>query len=211
MKDVKVVAFDCDGVLFDTEQSNRAYYNALLNRQGMPNLTGEQFAYVHMHTVDEALAYLFKDQKRLTDAYAHRKNVDYRDFIKLMEIEPDLIWLLKKIRPRFKTAVATNRTDSVKRLLDEFALGDLFDLVVSSSDVRLPKPHPDSVLKILNHFGVQPREAIYIGDSNVDEMAATSAGVRLIAFRNPALSSAYHINSMKELETIMSMSRKSAG
>ena len=201
--DVKVVAFDCDGVLFDTEQSNRAYYNALLNHQGKPDLNGEQFAYVHMHTVDESLAYLFKDQQSLADAYAYRKTVNYREFIKLMEMEPDLIWLLEKIRPQFKTAIATNRTDTVNGLLDEFALGGLFDLVVSSSDVSMPKPHPDSLLKILSHFRVQPNEAIYVGDSNVDEMAATSAGVPLIAFRNPALSSAYHIDSLKELETIL--------
>ena len=65
LQDVKVVAFDCDGVLFDTEQSNRAYYNAVLKHLGFPGLTGEQFAYVHMHTVDESLAYLFKDSKLL--------------------------------------------------------------------------------------------------------------------------------------------------
>lgn len=203
MKEVKVVAFDCDGVLFDTEQSNRAYYNALLNHLGQPDLTAEQFSYVHMHTVDESLAYLFSDQGSLAQAYAYRKILDYREFIKLMEIEPHLIRLLRKIRPQIKTAIATNRTDTVNGLLNEFGLGEYFDLVVSSSDVKLPKPHPDSLLKILQYFGVQPDEAIYVGDSNVDEMAARSAGMRLIAYRNRTLSSAYHIDSLKELETIL--------
>ena len=203
MKDVKVVAFDCDGVLFDTERSNRAYYNALLNHVGQPDLTAEQFSYVHMHTVDESLAYLFSDQGSLAQAYAYRKILDYREFIKLMEIEPHLIRLLRKIRPQIKTAIATNRTDTVNGLLNEFGLGEYFDLVVSSSDVNLPKPHPDSLLKILQYFGVQPDEAIYVGDSNVDEMAARSAGMRLIAYRNRTLSSAYYIDSLKELETIL--------
>ena len=120
-----------------------------------------------------------------------------------MQIEPDLIRLLNIIRPQIKTAIATNRTDTVNELLAEFDLAGLFDLVVSSSDVSQPKPHPDSLLKILKHFGVQPDEAIYVGDSNVDEMAAQSAGVQLIAFRNPALSSDYHINSLRELEAIL--------
>jgi HAD superfamily hydrolase (TIGR01509 family) len=125
-----------------------------------------------------------------------------------MQIEPDLIWLMKKIRPQFKTAIATNRTDTVNGLLTEFDLGGLFDLVVSASDVSHPKPHPDSLLKILKHFGVQPGEAIYVGDSNVDEIAAHSAGVQLIAFRNPALSTAYHIDSLRELEAILSVSKR---
>ncbi len=209
MNDVKVVAFDCDGVLFDTEQSNRAYYNALLSHLGYPDLTAEQFNYVHMHTVDESLAYLFRDQESLAQAYAYRKTLDYSEFIKLMVVEPNLIRLLRKIRPQIKTAIATNRTDTVNGLLDEFGLGEFFDLVVSSSDVNLPKPHPDSLLRILQYFHIQPDEAIYVGDSNVDELAADSAGVQLIAFRNPELSSAYHIDSLKELEAILGMSRKS--
>ncbi len=203
MNDVKVVAFDCDGVLFDTEQSNRAYYNALLSHLGYPDLTAEQFNYVHMHTVDESLAYLFRDQESLAQAYAYRKTLDYSEFIKLMVVEPNLIRLLRKIRPQIKTAIATNRTDTVNGLLDEFGLGEFFDLVVSSSDVNLPKPHPDSLLRILQYFHIQPDEAIYVGDSNVDELAANSAGVQLIAFRNPELSSAYHIDSLKELEVIL--------
>jgi HAD superfamily hydrolase (TIGR01509 family) len=203
MNDVKVVAFDCDGVLFDTEQSNRAYYNALLSHLGYPDLTAEQFNYVHMHTVDDSLAYLFRDQESLAQAYAYRKTLDYSEFIKLMVVEPNLIRLLRKIRPQIKTAIATNRTDTVNGLLDEFGLGEFFDLVVSSSDVNLPKPHPDSLLRILQYFHIQPDEAIYVGDSNVDELAANSAGVQLIAFRNPELSSAYHIDSLKELEVIL--------
>lgn len=203
MKDVKVVAFDCDGVLFDTETSNRAYYNALLNHLGRSDLTPEQFSYVHMHTVDESLAYLFSDQESLAQAYAYRKTLDYSEFIKLMEVEPHLIRLLRKIRPPIKTAIATNRTDTVNGLLNEFDLGEFFDLVVSASDVNLPKPHPDPLLKILQHFRVQPYEAIYVGDSNVDEMAAHSAGVRLIAFRNRSLSTAYHIDNLKELEALL--------
>jgi HAD superfamily hydrolase (TIGR01509 family) len=203
VKDVKVVAFDCDGVLFDTEQSNRAYYNALLNHLGLPDLSCEQFAYVHMHTLDESLAYLFKDRQSLADAYAYRKTMDYREFIKIMIIEPNLIWLLNKMRPQVKAAVATNRTDTVNGLLEEFGLGGLFDLVVSASDVSLPKPHPDSLLKILRHFRVEPCETIYVGDSRVDEMAATAAGVPLVAFRNPDLSAAYHIDSLRELVRIL--------
>jgi beta-phosphoglucomutase-like phosphatase (HAD superfamily) len=149
MSEVKVVAFDCDGVLFDTEQSNRAYYNEILNHLGKSDLTPEQFAFVHMHTLDESLTYLFSDDKSLAAAYAYRKTMNYSEFFKFMKIEPGLIPLLKKLRPRIKTAIATNRADTINGLLEAFELRDLFDFVVSSSDVLLPKPHPDALLKIL--------------------------------------------------------------
>jgi len=59
MVSFKVVAFDCDGVLFDTEQANRVYYSNILQHFGKPVVTDEQFTFVHMHTVFESLAYLF--------------------------------------------------------------------------------------------------------------------------------------------------------
>ncbi|MGD9303508.1 MAG: HAD-IA family hydrolase [Desulfobacterales bacterium] len=203
MKDVSVVAFDCDGVLFDTAQSNQAYYNEILNHFGRPSLTPEQFAYVHMHTLDESLAYLFEDKENLADVYAYRKTMDYADFLKLMKLEPELIPLINKIRPQIKTAIATNRSDTVNGLLHEFGLNGYFDLVITSTDVKLPKPNPDPLLKILEYFQIEAHQAIYVGDSHLDELAATSAGVTLVAYRNPGLSTAYHIDSLKELGTFL--------
>jgi|GEM_PF-3964013 len=57
---IEVVAFDCDGVLFDTEEANTAYYNNLLEPFGRPLMTPEQFAYVHMHTAEASIAFLFQ-------------------------------------------------------------------------------------------------------------------------------------------------------
>jgi len=203
LKDVSLVAFDCDGVLFDTARSNRAYYNDILNHFGRPSLSPEQFAYVHMHTVDESLGYLFEDKAKLADVDAYRKTMNYADFLKLMKLEPALIPLMNKIRPQIKTAVATNRSNMVNGLLEEFGLNGYFDLVMTSTDVKLPKPNPDLLLKILEHFQIEAHQAIYVGDSHLDELAATSAGIALVAYRNPRLSTAYHIDSLKELETFL--------
>ncbi len=203
MKDVRVVAFDCDGVLFDTAQSNRAYYNEILNHFGRSNLTPEQFAYVHMHTLEESLAYLFGDKKDLAEVYAYRKTMNYDDFLKLMKLKQGFIPLINKFRPQKKTAIATNRTDTIIELLREFGLNGYFDLVVTSTDVKFPKPNPDPLLKILEHFRIEADQAIYVGDSHLDELAATSAGIALVAYRNRSLSTAYHIDSLKELEAIL--------
>ena len=59
--------------------------------------------------------------------------------------------------------------------------------MVSAQDVARPKPHPESFERILSHFGLTPREAIYIGDSAVDQAFAANAGVPLVAYRNPRL------------------------
>jgi phosphoglycolate phosphatase len=205
MNDIQAVVFDCDGVLFDTEAANRIYYGRLLQNFGQPVLTEEQFAFVHMHTVAEAIEYLFPDEKIRDAVHDFRKRIDYQEYLKYLDIEPHLVPLLEKLRPQTKTAIATNRSDSMNRLLAEFNLDGYFDLVVTSSDVERPKPHPDGLLKILSYFKLAPHQAIYVGDSKLDELAAEAARIPLVAYRNRDLASDYHIDTLKDLEEILDL------
>ena len=205
MKNIKVIAFDCDGVMFDTVKANMAYYNHILEHFGRPAMTPEQFAYCHMHTVDQSIANLFNDTENFEAAQAYRKNISYLPFLKFMEMEPHLKPLLEKLRPRYKTAVATNRSDTMDRVLSEHGLKGYFDLVVSSCDVDRPKPYPDPLIKILKHFEVEPYQSIYVGDSKLDESAAKAAGIPFIAYKNRSLSTDFHIQSLKEIEEFLDL------
>ncbi len=205
MRNIELVAFDCDGVLFDTAQANRFYYSRILQHFGRPALTEEQFRFVHMHTVHESIAYLLPDENTLEAAHVFRKTMDYRKYLSYLTVEPQLVALLEKLRPRIKTAIATNRTDTMEQLLAEFDLDGCFDLVVTASDVKQPKPHPEALLKILDHFGLAPHQVIYIGDSRVDELAARAAKMPLVAYRNRELAAEYHIDSFGELEELLEL------
>jgi len=203
MNDIRVVAFDCDGVLFDTLEANRAYYNHILAHFGRPAMDEHQLRYVHIHTVQQSVAHLFADDADRQAAMAFRASIDYGQFLKLLTIEPHLKALLDWMRNRYKTAIATNRTDTMDRLLREFGLADRFDLVVTSLDVERPKPFPDPLFKILSRFRVEPRQAVFVGDSEVDEATARAAGVPFVAYRNPALEASWHIESLKDLEGVL--------
>ncbi|MGD9172603.1 MAG: HAD-IA family hydrolase [Desulfobacterales bacterium] len=203
MKNISVVAFDCDGVLFDTEAANWAYYNHILAHFGRPEMNAEQFAYAHQHTLNESIELLFGDAQSVEAVHAYRQQMDYGEFLKYLKIEPHLIPLLRRIRPSINTAIATNRTDTVDRLLAEFKLTEYFDLVVTSVDIPRPKPHPDMLLKVLSHFGIASGQALYVGDSQVDAEAAAAARVPFVAYRNAALQAPYHIESLKELESLL--------
>jgi phosphoglycolate phosphatase len=203
LPDIRVVALDCDGVMFDTQTANQAYYNHILEHLQLPPMTPEQAAYAYMHTVERALAYLIGDGATLAAAQAYRKQMSYLPFIQHMVMEPYLKPLLRKLRPVFKTAIATNRTDSMRQVLTDFELQDLFDLVVCALDVQRPKPYPDQLLKILSHFEIEPCQTLYVGDSELDEMAAREAGIRFVAYRNDRLSADHHITSLREIETLL--------
>ena len=104
MEQVKVVIFDCDGVMFDSKDANEAYYNQILAHFGKPPMNSQQCKYVHMHTADHSVAYLFNDDPLLEQALAYRHQISYFPFIPLMEMEPYLKAFLEYLRPTYKTA-----------------------------------------------------------------------------------------------------------
>jgi phosphoglycolate phosphatase len=192
---LKLVAFDCDGVLFDSRQANIAFYNAILAHFGRPPLDPKAVDYVHCHTVRESLEHLFQNYADLKTVLHFARSFDYGPFIAMMVEEPFLREFLQFLRPSCYTALATNRTTTTRAVLTYHGLADNFDLVVSAQDVSHPKPHPESFVRILEHFGLSPRDAVYIGDSRVDEKFAANAGVPFVAYRNPELTADYYLDS----------------
>lgn len=199
----KVIAFDCDGVMFDTAADNRAYYNTLLKHLGMRAMTDAQFSYTHAHTVDESIEFLCGHAGLAEQAQELLKTMSYLPFVKGMTMEPYLVPLLNKLRRVYRTAIATNRTYSMEHVLVEHDLGLYFDYVVCAADVTRPKPHPEGLVKIADHFDIRVSELFYIGDTTVDEAAARDAGVVFAAYGNPSLAAAYHIESLAELGKIL--------
>ncbi len=199
LSDLKAVIFDCDGVMFNTNRANEAYYNQILQHFGRPLLTPEQFKYCHMATGDEAMRYLFDDTGLAEAAQEYRLSMGYSRFIQLMEIEPHLKPLIDSLRPGIRTAVGTNRADTMAEVMEVHGLNDFFDLVVTSRDVPTPKPAPDILNRVLDHFGIAPGQAVYIGDSIVDEQAAAAAGIAFVAYGDPGLKAAHHVESLEEI------------
>jgi HAD superfamily hydrolase (TIGR01509 family) len=118
-------------------------------------------------------------------------------------MEPHLQELLRSLPPQIKRAVSTNRAYTITDVLRIHGLEDGFDLVISSLDVKNPKPHPESVQKILRHFSLSPSEALFIGDSAVDQESAQGARVPFVAYKNRALQAQYYIDDLLEVKDII--------
>jgi phosphoglycolate phosphatase-like HAD superfamily hydrolase len=193
---LKLVVFDCDGVMFSSRESNRQYYNDLLAAFSCPPMDEEELNYVHIHNVRNSIAHIFRNHGHIDPKLieTHRLGLDYAPYLRFMTMEPDLLRFLAFIKPTCQTAISTNRTDTMETILDTFALRPWFDMVVTALNAPRPKPSPDGLLMILDHFQIQPHEAIYIGDSVIDQEHCAGAGVDLIAFRNRALDARYHVD-----------------
>ena len=139
----------------------------------------------------------------ITNALEVMKKFDYGLIIPYMTIEPGLLKALEWLKPRYATAISTNRSDTMPRLIEEFGLKGKFDLIMTSLDVEHPKPHPESLLKILNFFALKPEQALYIGDTAFDESAAEKSGVIFVAYKNHELRAHFHFERLDELITLL--------
>jgi HAD superfamily hydrolase (TIGR01509 family) len=195
--------FDCDGVMFDSRQANINFYNHILARFHRPPMTQEQTAFVHMHTADESIRHIFMGSPHLEEAQEYRWRIDYTPFIRDMMLEPGLVDLLRTLKPRMGLAVATNRSNTIQKVLQSNGLDLFFDIVVSSLDVQTPKPAPDCLLKVLDFFAVPADQTLYVGDSPIDGQTARAAGVPFIAYKNRALEADHHAGDMREILRIV--------
>ena len=200
MAALKLIIFDCDGVMFDSKDANRKYYNHLLQKFGYPLMDREEENYVHSHNVLDSVSYIFRRHSReIEKVHAYRQSVDYTPFLEHMRIEPDLKEFLHFLRPQYHTAISTNRSTTMEAVMKMYELDAYFDLVVTSLDVQRPKPHAEALHKILDHFQLEAGQAVYIGDSIVDREHTAGVSMRLISFKNPELPAEYHVNSFRDI------------
>jgi phosphoglycolate phosphatase len=188
--DVNCVIYDCDGVLFDSLDANRRLYNHICISMGRPPIGDSELAFCHMHTVFESLHHLFPyDAEQEARASEFLKGVNLSDFIEYLKMEPNVIETLDILKGRgIATAISTNRTTTMRPIMNRFSLWPHFDLVVCALDVQRPKPDPESVEKILAELQGERDKTLYVGDSEVDRRTARSAGVRFVAYKHTELS-----------------------
>nr|NJM04118.1 HAD family hydrolase [Desulfobacula sp.] len=205
---IKAVVFDCDGVMFDTALANRKYYDEVLAAFHKPVLTEEQFVNVHMMTVKAAIAYLFPETRDLSGVYERLSHIGYHKFIEYMVMEAGLKELLAGLKNKgYIRGIATNRTDTMEKVLKDFDLEKYFEIVVTAASVRHPKPDPEQLFLIMDKCGLQSREILFIGDSEYDRQAAVAAGVWFAGFKNSGLEADANVRSMDEIAGILQINQ----
>ena len=90
--------------------------------------------------------------------------------------------LLGELAARGRTVVLATSAPQheLDTLLDVLKVGDSVDVVTSGADVESAKPDPDLVEVALTRASVSAEQAVMVGDSVWDVIAASRAGVRTI-------------------------------
>ncbi|MGM0611648.1 MAG: HAD family hydrolase [Thermodesulfobacteriota bacterium] len=187
------IVFDCDGVLFDSEQVNIKFYNKFRSFLDLPEMTRDEEKYVHIHSVNESLRHILPPDlhPKIPEI---RSRISYSELIPYMQPAEGLFECLYFLRSKkIKRAINTNRTNTMEMVLDFFAMSGFFKPVVTAAHVAWNKPHPESLHRILDAWKLYPDQVAFIGDSVIDQRTAEAAGVSFWAFDNRELQSRMYV------------------
>lgn len=174
--------FDCDGVLLDSEPLSEWAWRAALAEVGVEL---EDFS-VWVGKTDQELALHFAaaadmSPSRLTSLMGEflMQRLDEEG----VEVFADAAVALDVAeRSRLGMAVVSNSESwRLDAILSAGSIKDRFSVVVSSTDVSRPKPHPDMYLLAAQQLGAPPIRCLVIEDSPTGITAARAAGMRVVA------------------------------
>jgi putative hydrolase of the HAD superfamily len=96
-----------------------------------------------------------------------------------------ILWVQRLHAAGFKTAILSNMpTDMATHMRENFAWISHFDQQIFSGEVRSVKPEPEIYQHCIEVLGVQPSEALFIDDREVNLEQARAAGIRGIRFQS---------------------------
>lgn len=94
---------------------------------------------------------------------------------------PGIMELVSELKKAgIKTAVSTNKANGPAQDLGKKYFNGIFDLIIGQKEGLNIKPAPDSIYEILKILKTDKKDAVYIGDSDVDFMTAKNSGLDFI-------------------------------
>ncbi len=185
---MRLIIFDCDGTLIDSQNVIFASMTNAFNQLGFEAPSREEALSIVGLSLIEAMQKLVPDaahaeHARLAEAYKNafweaRQNPDNHE-----PFYEGMLEILKMLRETDDVllGIATGKSQrGVRRVIETFGLHDHF-VTIQTADDAPSKPHPGMIHNALAETGVVPDRTLMIGDTSYDIDMAHAAGVRAMA------------------------------
>lgn len=182
MKRYKAVLFDIDGTLINLDAIVKAVNKALIKngyeKQTEKRIKKEMIGYPLKKTIID----LFNASEEEAEKVKKDYNEIYLNQDEKGKIYPGVKETLEELRKKgFKIGLVTTKMRS-EALSDIEKYPEIkYDVLIGGDDTDKNKPHPEPIEKACEMLKINPKEAIYVGDHEVDVKAGLNAGCRVIA------------------------------
>jgi len=106
-----------------------------------------------------------------------------RDFWAGDRLDPDLVALMRDLRPRYKVAVLSNAWSGARQQFSQVhGLDQVTDALIISSEERLAKPDARLFHRAAERLGARPSEAVLVDDFIENVEGARAAGMQAIQY-----------------------------
>lgn len=181
----KAVVFDLDGTLLNTLEDLKEAVNAALLSNDMPVCTLEQVRQYVGNGVRKLMIRAVpggENNPHFEEALAEFKAYYKEHCLDNTMPYPDIMNLLQELKARdIKTAIVSNKIDFAVKELNECFFAEYVETAIGEMDGVARKPAPDMVTKALSELGMEQKNAVYVGDSDVDIQTAGNAGLPCIS------------------------------
>ena len=176
----RLIAFDLDGTLIDSRRDLADSANQLITELGgtplsedaVAGMVGEGAALLVKRALDAAgLQHPPSALSRFLEIYDTRLVNHTRLYDGIMDV-------LQSVRRHARLGVLTNKpTAPTERILEAFAIRDLFHSVIGGDGPHPRKPDPQGLLAMMEATGAVPECTVLVGDSGIDYQTAQRASV----------------------------------
>ena len=183
---IKVVSFDWDGTLANTQLGALVVANHILEERGLPAVDREFFATISHAGTEYLIAACAKVPCPTKESKELQKEFDgeylnYPDYELFSHVKETIAELKQR---GIKIAVSTNKTpDILHKQMQLKGIESDFDLILCDDGTVPLKPDPTMVNKLLEHFNCESHEILFVGDA-VTDMEAGRKGGAIIVYCN---------------------------
>ena len=190
---MKIIIFDFDGVILDSENSHFIAFNEGLKNLNI-NISEDEYYSKYISLDDRGVITNVVNDKNISvtneeiDMIIKNKN-DYFEsrLIDNSKLFPGVKELIIQLSKNFVLSIGSgaNRSEIIKTLKNN-NIYDYFEIIVSANEVNNPKPNPETYNRVLDNINTDfnINEIIVIEDSPGGIEAAKSAGLKCIAITN---------------------------
>ncbi len=183
----RAVLFDLDGTLLDTIADLADAANLTLSELDRPARTQAEIHSFVGKGIPNLVRRCMTEGTCATEAEIETAVAVFRRHYAAVNgvrttIYPGVVETLQTLRARdIRLAVVTNKAEAFTLpLLERMAIAHYFDAVVSGDTLAVKKPDPATVRLACERLGVAPTQALMIGDSANDALAAQGAGMPVL-------------------------------